>query len=70
MLTLKEKLKLLRIASCIVGCHLVMGIFQEKILKRPYGDEDFKLAIAYVAVQCISYAVISKGNNWNLRSGQ
>lgn len=64
MLTFKEKLKLLRTALCIIGCHLVMGIFQEKILKHPYGEgdnkENFNLAIAYVGVQCISYAIISK----------
>lgn len=72
MLTFKEKLKLLRIATCIIGCHLVMGIFQEKILKHPYGEgedkEDFKLTIAYVGVQCISYAFISKSKWINVMS--
>lgn len=64
MLTFKQKLVLLRTALGIIGCHLVMGIFQEKILRHPYGEgenqERFNLAIAYVGAQCISYAIISK----------
>lgn len=67
MLTIREKLKLLRIAICIIVCHVIMGILQEKILKRPYGsgekEERFTLPIAYVAAQCFSYAIIAKGSS-------
>lgn len=69
MLTFKEKLKLLRTAVCIIGCHLVMGLLQEKILRHPYGEgaseERFTLAISYVGVQTIAYAIISKGIRLN-----
>lgn len=65
MLTLGDKLKLVRIATCIIVCYVIIAILQEKMFKRPYGigesAEKFEMAIAYVGVQCFAYAIISGG---------
>ena len=65
MLTLREKLKLLRIATCIILCHVIIAILQEKMFKRPYGTDEskekFDMAVAYSGVQCFAYAIISGG---------
>lgn len=65
MLTLGDKLKLIRIATCIIICYVIIAILQEKTFKKTYGidksTEKFEFPIAYVGVQCFTYAIISGG---------
>lgn len=65
MLTFREKIKLVRIAACLIVAYLIVAIFQEKIFKKPYGSGDskevFRLATAYVGIQCFAYTIIAGG---------
>lgn len=66
MLELHRKIQLVKLSIGLIISHIVMGIFQERIMKRPYVDDDgnsfqFALAIAYVSVQCFFYTLVSVG---------
>lgn len=60
--------KLIGLAVVILLCYSLSAIFQEKVLRRPYDareseeGERFSYAFAFVAVQCVVYAIVAKGN--------
>jgi hypothetical protein len=66
MLELHRKIKLVKISVGIIASHIIMGIFQERIMKQPYINSDgissqFSLPFAYVGVQCFVYTFIAVG---------
>ncbi|CAG9803153.1 unnamed protein product [Chironomus riparius] len=66
MLELHRKIKLVKISVGIIASHIIMGIFQERIMKQPYINSDgissqFALPFAYVGVQCFVYTFITVG---------
>ncbi|XP_070494692.1 solute carrier family 35 member B1 homolog [Chironomus tepperi] len=66
MLELHRKIKLVKISIGIIVSHIIMGIFQERIMKQPYINSDgissqFSLPFAYVGVQCFVYTFIAVG---------
>lgn len=65
MLSLKEKLRLVGFAVGIFTCYTIFGIVHERIFRQGYENSDgstekFELATVYVAVQSISFAILSK----------
>ncbi|CAG9803154.1 unnamed protein product [Chironomus riparius] len=63
MLLRHQRIQLLTLASIILFCYSLSAIFQEKVLRRPYGEgegERFTFAFAFTAVQCIVYACVAK----------
>lgn len=67
MLNQNQQLKLIGLAVVILLCYSLSAIFQEKVLRKPYGSDDneerFSFTFAFTAVQCIFYAIVSKGKN-------
>jgi hypothetical protein len=64
MLLRHQRIKLVILATIILFCYSLSAIFQEKVLRRPYGEgegERFTFAFAFTAVQCIVYASVAKG---------
>lgn len=67
MLEFSQKLKLIKFALMIIIFHIVMAIFHERIMRRPYDShnneppERFSYAIAFVGVQCFVYSFVAKG---------
>lgn len=67
MLDNDRRLKLIGLAIGILFCYSLSAIFQEKVLRQPYGvDKDgkgerFTFAFAFTFVQCIIYATVAKG---------
>lgn len=68
MLLRHQQLKLFGFAAGILFCYSLSAIFQEKVLRRPYGEdadnkgERFTFAFAFTFVQCIIYACVAKGH--------
>jgi hypothetical protein len=67
MLLRHQQLKLIGLAAGILFCYSLSAIFQEKVLRQPYGEGDgvkgerFTFAFAFTFVQCIIYASVAKG---------
>ncbi|KAG5684403.1 hypothetical protein PVAND_013638 [Polypedilum vanderplanki] len=63
MLLRHQQLKLIGLAIAILFCYSLSAIFQEKVLRRPYGDknERFTFAFAFAFVQSAIYATVAKG---------
>jgi hypothetical protein len=60
-----QQLKLIGLAIIILLCYSLSAIFQEKVLRKPYGadekEEKFSFAFAFAAVQAIFCAIVAKG---------
>lgn len=67
MLLQSQQLKLFGFAVIILFCYSLSAIFQEKVLRRPYGanekeaGERFSFAFAFAAVQAVCCAVVARG---------
>ncbi|XP_070494650.1 solute carrier family 35 member B1 homolog [Chironomus tepperi] len=69
MLLRQQRIKLITLAVIILFCYSLTAIFQEKVLRQPYGEETlgkgngekFKFEFAFLAVQCIIFACVAKG---------
>jgi hypothetical protein len=62
MLALKDKFKLMGLACGIFVSYTLMGVAVEKLFREDFGGEKFTFSIAFVAVQCIVYAIVAKGS--------
>lgn len=61
MLALRDKLKLIALAVGIFASYSLMALANERIFKRDFDGEMFNFSFAFVAVQCIAYTIVARG---------
>jgi len=63
MLTSKQKLKLVGLASGMVVAFTIFGLLRERIYREGYGEskERFKFPITFVAAQSVFYSFFAMG---------